>query len=82
MFRVRLPSQGQLMDYFALSQLQFTNQPLFPLGTTVYHDGHGRGVVTAYNNHPSPWYGRSKYPYFVRFDSGYQDVYSPKELTR
>lgn len=82
MFTVRLPTQEQFMLQLQASQFRYTRQPLkLPIGTVVFHDGYGRGMVTAYNNHPSPWYGRNKYPYFVRFDSGHQDVYSAKELS-
>lgn len=80
MFTVRLPTQEQVMLQLQ-TQVRYTRQPLkLPLGTVVFNDEHGRGTITAYNNHPSPWYGRSKYPYFVRFDSGHQDVYSAREL--
>jgi len=78
MFSIQLANQEQLM---ALSQIHFTNQPL-SIGSVVYHDGYGRGIVAALNLHPSPHYGYNKYPYFVRFDCGHQDVFAPKELSR
>lgn len=87
---------------------------MLPIGTVVYHDGHGRGVVVSYNGRkplpeipqlrpsgegdaeevaelnrlalaisltPESIYSGDRYPYRVRFDCGYEDVYGEESLS-
>jgi hypothetical protein len=60
----------------------------FKIGQRVSHDGHGKGTVTEVRTGPDGVterypgaYTPSRYPYVVRFDSGYTDVYAPSDLT-
>jgi len=58
------------------------------IGTRVSHfrdglDGHGLGTIVGYNPAPAwpdSFYGSDRYPYVVRFDSSYEDVYGPGEF--
>lgn len=57
---------------------------LLPIGTRVEHaftPGHGAGQVVGYNSTPSESvYSGQRYPYRIRFDSGYEDVYTPTDI--
>ena len=59
----------------------------FKVNDRVMHDGHGLGTIVEVRK-AEPLedpkymgaYGANRYPYVVRFDNGYQDVYAPNDL--
>ena len=51
----------------------------------MQHDGHGKGTVTKIRKASERYAGAytpSRYPYIVKFDSGYTDVYAANDLKR
>lgn len=61
----------------------------FKIGDRVFHiqhpggdgvDGHKFGTVIEYNEVQGGHYGQSNFPYVVRFDNGFTEVYRDEEL--
>jgi len=52
---------------------------LMAIGTHVTGP-HGAGVIVGYNDSASMFYGAARYPYVVKFDDGFQEIYNSNEI--
>lgn len=51
------------------------------IGTRVRHSGYGTGTIVRRNQSPiDSFYSGLRYPYVVRFDNGFVEVYGRAEL--
>lgn len=53
---------------------------LRPVGSRVSVYGHGPGTITAYNHRRLGLYHRGRFPYVIRFDTGFSEVYGLTEV--